>query len=92
MKNYRGVRKWLNAVLVLGVAGMLTFAGCTAVDDTLGYELVPGNQQMEMRLHSIRKGFEARMFMSDSVKSSNLPTAISVRPRATPSAYARPGS
>ena len=23
MKNYRGVRKWLNAVLVLGVAGML---------------------------------------------------------------------
>jgi len=72
MKNYRGVRKWLNAVLVLGVAGMLTFAGCTEVDDTLGYELVPGNQQMEMRLHSIRKGFEARMFMSDSVKSSNL--------------------
>ena len=57
MKNYRGVRKWLNAVLVLGVAGMLTFAGCTEVDDTLGYELVPGNQQMEMRLHSIRKGF-----------------------------------
>ena len=46
MKNYRGVRKWLNAVLVLGVAGMLTFAGCTEVDDTLGYELVPGNQQM----------------------------------------------
>ena len=72
MKNYRGVRKWLNAVLVLGVAGMLTFAGCTEVDDTLGYEFVPGNQQMEMRLHSIRKGFEARMFMSDSVKSSNL--------------------
>ena len=52
MKNYRGVRKWLNAVLVLGVAGMLTFAGCTEVDDTLGYELVPGNQQMEMRLHA----------------------------------------
>ena len=72
MKNYRGVRRWLNAVLALGVAGMLTFAGCTEVDDTLGYELVPGNQQMEMRLHSIRKGFDARMFMSDSVKSSNL--------------------
>ncbi len=75
MKNYRGVRKWLNAVLVLGVAGMLTFAGCTEVDDTLGYELVPGNQQMEMRLHSIRKGFEARMFMSDSVKSSRSASA-----------------
>lgn len=72
MKNYRGVRKWLNAVAVVGIAGLLTFAGCTEVDDTLGFELVPGSQQMEMRLQSIRKGFEARMFMSDSVKSSNL--------------------
>lgn len=72
MKNYSGVRKWFNAFLALGIAGMLTFVGCTEVDDTLGFELVPGSQQMEMLQKSIRNGFEARMFMSDSVKSSNL--------------------
>jgi len=72
MKNCRGIREWLNALLVSGVAGMLTFAGCTEVDDRLGYDLVPGSQQMEMRLQRIRKGFEARMFLSDSVRSSNL--------------------
>lgn len=72
MKNYSGVRKWFNAFLALGVAGMLTFAGCTEVDDTLGFELVPGSQQMQMLQKSIHKGFEARMFMTDSIKSSNL--------------------
>ena len=55
MKNYRGVRKWLNAVLVLGVAGMLTLPAVRRSTIRWGYELVPGNQQMEMRLHSIRK-------------------------------------
>ena len=57
---------------MLGAAGLLTFAGCTEVDDTVGFDLVPGSQQMQMLQRSIRQGFEARMYMSDSVKSSNL--------------------
>ncbi len=72
MRNYNGVRNWINALVVTGVAGLMTFAGCTSVDDTLGYELVPGSQQMKIRQHSFRKGFDARMFKSDSIKSSNL--------------------
>ena len=36
------------AAAVLAAAALMTFAGCTKVDDTLGSNLVPDNQQMKV--------------------------------------------
>jgi len=72
MRNYSTVRRLFHAAIVLGVAGILTFAGCKTVDDTVGFDLVPGNQQMKMLRKSFTSGFRTRLYRTDSVKSSNL--------------------
>ncbi len=61
------------------LAAVALFAGCTKVDDTLGGNLVPENQQMKVgyvqfpsdRL-SPKKYIETRLFKSDSIKISNI--------------------
>ena len=57
------------------------FAGCTKVDDTLGGNLIPDNQQMKAGYVELRgdgeglnpkKYVETRLFQSDSLISSNI--------------------
>lgn len=61
----------------------MTFAGCTKVDDTLGSNLVPDNQQMKVGYTTLgartlagkldaAKYVETRLFQSDSLKASNI--------------------
>lgn len=71
------------AAAVLAAAALMTFAGCTKVDDTLGSNLVPDNQQMKVGYTTLgartlagkldaAKYVETRLFQSDSLKASNI--------------------
>ena len=48
MKHCNNFRRMFRAAAVLAAAALMTFAGCTKVDDTLGSNLVPDNQQMKV--------------------------------------------
>lgn len=61
----------------------MTFAGCTKVDDTLGSNLVPDNQQMKAGYETFgaltlkgdlnpRRYVETRLYQTDSLITSNL--------------------
>lgn len=72
------IRLLCTAATTLTVAAV-TFGGCTSVDDTLGGNLVPDNQQMRagfLRLPEDAadktKYLSTRLFQSDSIASANL--------------------
>lgn len=76
MKQFNNFRLRL-AVLVF--AATATLAGCTKVDDTLGGNLIPDNQQMKAGFAMLpgkgmnpRKYVETRLFQTDSILASNL--------------------
>ena len=81
MKNYNNFRRTLlrTAASVLAAAALM--AGCTKVDDTLGGNLIPENQQMRMGFTTLpkagvnpKKYVETRLFQTDSILASNLST------------------
>lgn len=77
MNNCNSLRRILASLLLLAVAGILTFAGCTRVDDNLGSDYIPDDQQMKMGIKRFDKqagsGFiQTRLFRTDSIISSNL--------------------
>lgn len=83
MKRFNNARRTLRIAL-LALVGALTFGSCTKVDDTLGGNLIPDNQQMRAGYVTIdgrtktidglnpRKYVETRLFKTDSVISSNI--------------------
>lgn len=59
------------------LAGALVLGSCTSVDDTLGGNLIPDNQQMRAGFITIdglnpKKYVETRLFQTDSIVSSNI--------------------
>lgn len=79
MKRYNNRVRLFGSLLVAAIAGMLTFGACTEVDDTLGVEFIPDNQEMKVGFKRLdrreaagRRFFETRLFKSDSVESANL--------------------
>ncbi len=79
MKQYNKSLRLLCAAVLLFAAAAGTFGGCTSVDDTLGGNLVPDNQQMRagfIRLPESTsdktKYLSTRLYQSDSIASSNL--------------------
>ena len=64
MKHCNNFRRMFRAAAVLAAVALMTFAGCTKVDDTLGSNLVPDNQQMKVgyttRSEERRVGKECR--------------------------------
>ncbi|MEG2613062.1 MAG: DUF4270 family protein [Alistipes sp.] len=75
MKNYNKFRYALRALAVIVVVGVLSFAGCTTSDDTLGSDFLPDNQEMTagtLRLDKAKRYFETRLFQTDSIKASNI--------------------
>lgn len=73
----------LGAFAVLAAVLIATFTGCTKVDDTLGSNLIPDDQQMKMGVTTLggklkdgslnpKKYFETRLFKTDSIISSNI--------------------
>ncbi len=83
MKRSNNLRRIFRAAAATLVAGVLSFAGCTTVDDTLGSNLVPDNQQMKAGYMVLgardlsgelnpKKYVETRLFQTDSIVSSNI--------------------
>ena len=83
MKQFNNFRRVLGAAAILAAAVAMTLAGCTKVDDTLGSNLVPDNQQMRAGFTSLaaqtltgelnpKRYIETRLFQTDSIVASNL--------------------
>lgn len=80
MKRFNNFRRMLLPVAALAATTGLTLGGCTKVDDTLGGNLVPDNQQMRAGYVQLprdgelnpRKYVETRLFQTDSIISSNI--------------------
>ncbi len=80
MNNCNNLRRLLCSLLVLAAAAALTFMGCTRVDDTLGSDYIPDDQQMKMGIKRFGKDaagdfLQTRLFRTDSIISSNLGNA-----------------
>lgn len=87
MMNYKRIQRLLTTFTVVIVACWATLSGCTTTADyTLGEELAPGHQQLEMR-HRLYKGgtlkesgieeslcklFEMRLYRTDSINAASL--------------------
>ena len=56
MKSYVSLRRLLNCVAVISIAAIALFSGCTTSDETLGFELIPENQKMQIRFKSFYAG------------------------------------
>lgn len=80
MKRFNNFRRMLLPVAALATAIGLTLGGCTKVDDTLGGNLIPDNQQMRAGYVQLpradelnpKKYVETRLFQTDSIVSSNI--------------------
>lgn len=80
MKRFNNFRRMLLPVAALAAAIGLTLGGCTKVDDTLGGNLIPDNQQMRAGYVQLpradelnpKKYVETRLFQTDSIVSSNI--------------------
>ena len=80
MKRFNNFRRMLLTVAALAATIGLTLGGCTKVDDTLGGNLIPDNQQMRAGYVQLpradelnpKKYVETRLFQTDSIVSSNI--------------------
>ncbi len=80
MKQFNNFRRMLLPVAALAAAIGLILPGCTKVDDTLGGNLIPDNQQMKAGFVTLpraseinpKKYVETRLFQTDSIVSSNI--------------------
>ena len=77
MKRFNNPRRLSIRALALAFVGALTLGSCTKVDDTLGGNLIPDNQQMRAGFVTIdglnpKKYVETRLFKTDSIVSSNI--------------------
>lgn len=73
--NYNKFRRVFVATAVVVAAGLMSFAGCTTSDDTLGQGFLPDNQEMitgAMRLDKAKRFFKTQLFQTDSIKASNI--------------------
>lgn len=87
MKNYKRIKSLFSTITMVVIAVWATLSGCTTTADyTLGEELAPGHQQLEMR-HRLYKGgslsesgkkeslcklFEMRLYRTDSINAASL--------------------
>ncbi|MEG1864739.1 MAG: DUF4270 family protein [Alistipes sp.] len=80
MRNYNKLfHRTLSIATLLAATTLLSLTGCTKVDDTLGSNLVPDNQQMKAGFVTLdgselnpKKYIETRLFQTDSIISSNI--------------------
>lgn len=80
MKRFNNFRRMLLPVAALAATIGLPLGGCTKVDDTLGGNLIPDNQQMRAGYVQLpradelnpKKYVETRLFQTDSIVSSNI--------------------
>ena len=79
MKNFNKLSHALTVAFYIATVALATLTACTKVDDTIGSNLIPDNQQMragyiilpEKGDLSPKKYVETRLFLTDSIISSN---------------------
>lgn len=76
MKHFNSLGRILCSILVVAATLALTFVGCTEVDDALGSEFIPNNQQMKIGFRSLNPCVKTSLYRSDSVPTSNLESAL----------------
>ncbi len=64
------------SLCVVAAAAALTFVGCTEVDDTLGSDYIPGNQQLKIGYRAVDGCFETRLYRTDSLRTSNIEVGV----------------
>ena len=87
MMNYKNIKSLLTTFTLVIIACWATLSGCTTTADyTLGEELAPGHQQLEMRHRLYKSGtlqevgikespcklFEMRLYRTDSINAASL--------------------
>lgn len=72
MMNYRLLGRLISSLIVVGTLLAMTFTGCTEVDDSLGSEFVPGNQQLKVGYRRLDPCLRTALYRTDSIKTSNL--------------------
>lgn len=76
MKLYNRLSRLVASLGVVALASLLTFVGCTEVDDSLGSEFIPGNQQLKIGFRHIGNCFETRLYRTDSIRTSNIEVGL----------------
>ncbi len=76
MKRYNRFVRLVTSFVLVAVAATLTFMGCTEVDDSLGSEFIPGNQQLKIGFRHLGDCFETRLYRTDSIRTSNIQVAL----------------
>lgn len=83
MKQFNNFRRFATALAVWAAAIGLTLGSCTKVDDTLGSNLIPDDQQMKAGFKTLsgkltdgslnpKQYFETRLYQTDSIVASNI--------------------
>lgn len=79
MKQFNNFRPGLLRMAACAAAVVAVLVGCTKVDDTLGGNLIPDNQQMKAGFKTLpekggspKKYVETRLFQTDSILASNI--------------------
>lgn len=76
MMRYSLFLRLIRSLCVVAALVALTFAGCTEVDDTLGADFIPENQQLRAGSRVLRNCLETRLYRTDSIRTSNIDLGI----------------
>lgn len=76
MKLYNRLSRIVASLGVVALLSALTFMGCTEVDDSLGSEFIPGNQQLKIGFQHLGGCFETRLYRTDSIRTSNIEVGL----------------
>lgn len=76
MKHFNSLGRILCSILVVAATLALTFVGCTEVDDALGSEFIPNNQQMKIGFRSLNPCVKTSLYRTDSVHTSNIESGL----------------
>lgn len=76
MKRYNFWIRLVRSLCVVAGLTALTFTGCTEVDDSLGSDYIPDRQQLRIGFRSLKPCFEARLYRTDSIRTSNIEVAM----------------
>lgn len=74
--RYKFSLRLLRSLCLVGAILAMAFAGCTEVDDTLGSEYIPENQQLKIGFRRLGGCFETRLYRTDSIRTSNIEVGL----------------
>lgn len=76
MKHFNLLGRILSSICLVVASLALTFIGCTEVDDSLGSEFIPDNQQMKIGFRSLKPCIATSLYRTDSIRTSNIENGL----------------